>query len=158
MVAYPKGLLSIPNTKLYDFPYFQSGKGLIYNWNRAFKPRFIFPCSLYLFDTTKNDPYEQFQDGLKFLIYIFKDRNTKLPSRQELANIVSIAQMIHYGFESYNRTTNEISISLKKETVSKRWKEIFKVNKRTRHLEKARGKVDSTKRIGKKLFKNQTKI
>ena len=157
MVSYPKGLMMIPNQKSTDFRYFQSGYGLIYRWNNAFRPRFIFTCSLYLFDSTINDPYEQYKDALGFLKYIFKDRNTKLPSRQELANIVSIAQLIHYGFESYNRTTNEISISLKKETVSKRWKEIFRVNKRTRHLEKARKKVDSSKRIGKKLFKNLTK-
>jgi hypothetical protein len=152
MPLYPKGLLMIPNTKDLDFRYFQSGLGLIYKWNSAFKPRFIFTCSLYLFDSKINDPYEQFQGGVKKLKYIFKDRNTKLPSRQELANIVSIAQLIHYGFEKYTRTTNELSISLRKQTVSKRWKECFSVDKKSRQLTEARKQVDPKKRIGKKYF------
>ena len=152
MPLYPTGLMSIPNTKLNDFPYFQSGKGLIFGSNRVFKPRFIFTCSQFLFDTRKNDPYEQFKDGLGFLKYIFKDKNTKLPSRQELANIVSIAQLIHHGYEKYTRTTNELSISLRKQTVSKRWKEVFQVDKKSRQLTEARTKVDPKKRIGKKYF------
>ena len=157
MPLYPTGLMSIPNTKHKDFPYFQSGKGLLFASNRVFKPRFIFTCSLYLFDTTKNDPYEQFKDGLAFLKYIFKDKNTKLPSRQELANIVSIAQLIHHGYESYSRTTNELSISLRKQTVSKRWKEVFQVDKKSRQLTEARTKVDPKKRIGKIYVPNLSK-
>lgn len=152
MPLYPTGLMSIPNTKDYDFRYFQSGKGLIFNWNRAFKPRFIFTCSVYLFDTRKNDPYEQYKDALVKLKTIFKDRKSKLPSRQELANIVSIAQLIHYGYEKYTRTTNEISISLRKQTVSKRWKECFEIDKKSRQLTEARKQVDPKKRIGKKYF------
>ena len=67
MVSYPKGLMMIPNQKITDFRYFQSGYGLIYRWNNAFRPRFIFTCSLYLFDSTINDPYEQYKDALGFL-------------------------------------------------------------------------------------------
>ena len=152
MPEYPKGLLMIPNTKDYDFRYFQSGSGLIFDRKRQFKPRFIFTCSRFLFDTRKNDPYEQYKDALGFLKYIFKDKKTRLPSRQELANIVSIAQLIHYGFEKYTRTTNEISISLKKQTVSKRWKECFQIDKKSRQLTEARKQVDPKKRIGKKYF------
>jgi hypothetical protein len=157
MPLYPTGLMSIPNTKDYDFRYFQSGKGLIFNWNRAFKPRFIFTCSVYLFDTRKNDPYEQYKDALVKLKTIFKDRKSKLPSRQELANIVSIAQLIHYGYEKYTRTTNEISISLRKQTVSKRWKECFEIDKKSRQLTEARKQVDPKKRIGKKYFSDLKK-
>ncbi len=155
--SYPKGLMMIPNQKNTDFKYFQSGYGLIYKWNNAFKPRFIYTCARFLFDSRLNNPYSQFQDALQFLKYIFKDRNTKLPSRQELANIVSIAQLIKDGYETYTRSTNEISISLNKATVQKRWKEIYGVNKRTAHLEKARDKRDMPKRKGKKLFKDLDK-
>jgi hypothetical protein len=69
-----------------------------------------------------------------------------------LANIVSVAQLIHYGFEKYTRTTNEISISLKKQTVSKRWKECFQIDKKSRQLTEARKQVEPKKRIGKKYF------
>jgi len=146
--------MMIPNQKNTDFKYFQSGYGLIYKWNNAFKPRFIYTCARFLFDSRLNNPYSQFQDALQFLKYIFKDRNTKLPSRQELANIVSIAQLIKDGYETYTRSTNEISISLNKGTVQKRWKEIYGVNKRTAHLEVARDKRDMPKRKGKSLFKD----
>jgi hypothetical protein len=154
---YPKGLMMIPNQKNTDFKYFQSGYGLIYKWNNAFKPRFIYTCARFLFDSKLNNPYTQFQDALQFLKYIFKDRNTKLPSRQELANIVSIAQLIKDGYETYTRSDNQISISLNKATVQKRWKEIYGVNKRSAQLEIARDKRDMPKRKGKKLFKDLEK-
>ena len=153
---FPNGILNFPNySKAYDFPYFQAGLGLTTRDPRL-KPRFIKACSQFLFDTTINDPYEQFKDGLRFLKYIFKDKKN-LPSRQELANIVSVAQLIHYGFEVYKRPLNELSISLNKNKVSKRWKEVFKVDKKSRQLTDARKKVEPTKRIGKFYFKDLTK-
>jgi len=155
--SYPKGLMMIPNQKNTDFKYFQSGYGLIYKWNNAFKPRFIYTCARFLFDSRINNPYSQFQDALQFLKYIFKDKNTKLPSRQELANIVSIAQLIKDGYETYTRIDNQISISLNKATVQKRWKEIYGVNKRTSQLQIARDKRDMGKRKGKALFKDLVK-
>ena len=155
--SYPKGLMMIPNQKNTDFKYFQSGYGLIYKWNNAFKPRFIYTCARFLFDSKLNNPYTQFQDALQFLKYIFKDKNTKLPSRQELANIVSIAQLIKDGYETYTRIDNQISISLNKATVQKRWKEIYGVNKRTSQLQIARDKRDMGKRKGKALFKDLVK-
>jgi len=145
--------MMIPNQKNTDFKYFQSGLGFIYNWNKAFKPRFIYTCSRFLFDSKINDPYRQLKDAIGFLNYIFKgNKKTKLPSRQEIANIVSIAQLIKDGYETYTRTTNELSISLNKAGVSKRWKEIYGVNKKTAQLDLARGKVDHSKRKGKKYF------
>ena len=148
---FPNGILNFPNySKAYDFPYFQAGLGLTTRDPRL-KPRFIKACSQFLFDKTINDPYEQFKDGLGFLKYIFKDKKN-LPSRQELANIVSVAQLIHYGYEVYKRPLNQISISLNKNKVSKRWKEVFRVDKRKRQLTEARTKVDPKKRVGKKYF------
>ena len=148
---YPQGILNIPNyTKAYDFLYFQSGLGLTTRDPRL-KPRFIKACSQFLFNTKKNDPYEQFKDGLAFLKYIFKDKKN-LPSRQELSNIVSVAQLILYKYEVYKRPLNQLSISLNKNVVSKRWKEVFKVDKRKRQLTEARTKVDPKKRVGKKYF------
>lgn len=148
---YPQGILNFPNySKAYDFAYFQAGLGLTTKDPRL-KPRFIKACSQFLFNTKKNDPYEQFKDGLAFLKYIFKDKKN-LPSRQELANIVSVAQLILYKYEVYKRPLNELSISLNKNKVSKRWKEVFKVDKRKRQLTEARTKVDPKKRVGKKYF------
>ena len=153
---FPNGILNFPNySKAYDFPYFQAGLGLTTRDPRL-KPRFIKACSQFLFDKTINDPYEQFKDGLDFLKYIFKDKKN-LPSRQELANIVSVAQLIHYGYEVYKRPLNQISISLNKNKVSKRWKEVFRVDKRKRQLSLARKKVEPTKRIGKFYFKDLSK-
>jgi hypothetical protein len=150
-----KNILNVPNTKAYDFLYFQTGFGLTVK-DKRLKPRFIYACSQFLFDTTKNDPYEQYKDGLAFLKYIFKDKKN-LPSRQELANIVSVAQLILYKYEVYKRPLNELSISTNKNVVSKRWNEVFKVDKRKRQLTEARTKVDPKKRIGKIYVPNLSK-
>lgn len=144
--------MAIAPIKVYDFKYFQMGFGFTLHKNdRRYKPRFIFACSRFLFRAKINDPYEQYKDAVGFLNYIFKENKNK-PSRQEVGNIVSVAQLIKDGYEKYTRNTNELSISLNKQKVSSRWKEVYQVDKRAIQSKEALKKVDPSKRKGKKYF------
>lgn len=150
--SYPKGLLAIPNTKIYDFKYFQIGFGFtLHKKDIRYKPRFIYTCSRYLFNSKINDPYEQYKDAVGFLNYIFKENKNK-PSRQEIGNIISIAQLIKDNYEKYIRSTNELSLSLNWKKVRERWKEIYQVDKRKIQSKLALKKIDPSKRKGKKYF------
>ena len=149
--------MALPHIKAYDFRYFQLGFGFIlYKNDSRYKPRFIFACSRFLFKAKINDPYEQYKDAVGFLNYIFKESKNK-PSRQEIGNIVSVAQLIKDGYEKFTRSTNKLSISLNKQKVSSRWKEVYQVDKRVIQSKQALEKINPSKRKGKKYFFNLEK-